>query len=164
MKHALLSLLIVAGLLACAPSLPAQQAQVPDAHKAAVYELFAVMQLETQYAAVVSDTLDIQINQNPTIAPYRQIMLDFFAKYMNWDSLKEDLAGIYMEVFSIDEVKDLTAFYRTPVGRKAALNVAKLTNKGAELGMKRVQAHLPELQQMIADEMKKNAENNAEKK
>ena len=99
--------------------------------------------------------IDIQLQQNPAIAPFKQVMLDFFSKYMSWESLKDDIAEIYLEEFSIQELKELTAFYKTPTGQKAALRVPQLMSKGGELGMRRVQEHMPELQEMIAKEAEK---------
>jgi uncharacterized protein len=99
--------------------------------------------------------VDMQIKANAQIAPFRQVMLDFFAKYMSWDAMKDDMAKIYVEEFTLQELKDLTAFYKTPTGQKAALRVPQLMNKGADLGMRRVQDHMPELQKAVQDEAKR---------
>ncbi len=45
-------------------------------------------------------------------------MKALFAKYMNWASLKDDMVKIYMAEFTAPELKELTAFYQTPVGKK----------------------------------------------
>lgn len=130
----------------------AQATKHTDAEIAAADELFKAMDLETVFSASIQRTVDMQIKQNPAIAPYRQVMLDFFAKYMSWASLKDDMAQIYMDEFSIDEIKELTAFYKTPVGHKVAQRLPELMGKGAEVGMRKVQQHMGELQQAIAAE------------
>ena len=154
-------------LLACSMlswSAMAQESQVDKAQLAAANELFLAMQLEKTFSNSIEMMMDLQIRQNPKIAPFRKVMMDFFSKYMSWDSLKDDMAKIYMAEFTTQELKELTAFYKTPVGVKAALKMPQLMNKGGELGMKRVQEHMTELQKMIADEAKRlEEEKNANK-
>ncbi len=94
--------------------------------------------------------LQVQVQQNPSIARYQQDMKAFFAKYMSWASLKDDMVTIYMAEFTELELKELTAFYQTPVGKKTVQRMPALMAKGAEMGQRRVQEHLPELQAAIA--------------
>ena len=74
------------------------------------------------------------------------------------------MAQIYVDAFTIQELKELTAFYATPVGKKAALLMPQLVAKGGELGMKRVQDNMAELQLMIAEKSKRMAEENTSDK
>lgn len=133
----------------------AQEAEISEEHLVAAHELLRAMLVDKTLGESIEKMVDVQIQQNPSIAPFRKVMLEFFSKYMSWESLKDDMAEIYAEEFSIQELKELTAFYRTPTGRKAALLLPQLMSKGAELGMRRVQEHMPELQQMIAKEAEK---------
>jgi len=48
--------------------------------------------------------------------------------------LYSEMAKIYMEEFTHDEVLDLLAFYSTPVGKKMADNSAILAQKGMSVG------------------------------
>lgn len=48
------------------------------------------------------------------------------------------------------------AFYRTPLGQKMVTRLPLLLQKGAALGQKAVQEHLPELQEEIAKKMKES--------
>ena len=133
----------------------AQETQGRQEHLAATHELLQAMHLDKTFEESMEKMIDVQLQQNPAIAPFKNVMLEFFSKYMSWESLKDDMAEIYLEEFSIQELKDLTAFYKTPTGQKAALRVPQLMSKGAELGMRRVQEHMPELQEMIAKEAAK---------
>ena len=108
------------------------------------------MDMQAVLTQSVDQMLDMQIKQNPAIAPYQQEMKDFFAKYMSWQSLKDDIIGIYASEFTEAEMNEMNRFYQTPVGKKALQKTPLLLAKGAELGQKRVQEHLPELQQAIA--------------
>ncbi|MFL6527275.1 MAG: DUF2059 domain-containing protein [Chthoniobacterales bacterium] len=112
--------------------------------------LLQLMDMQAVLTQSVDQMLDMQIKQNPAIAPYQQEMKDFFAKYMSWQSLKDDIIGIYASEFTEAEMNEMNRFYQTPVGKKALQKTPLLLAKGAELGQKRVQEHLPELQQAIA--------------
>ena len=115
-------------------------------------ELLEAVQLKVTFNETVNQSIDAQIKSNPLLAQYKEVMLKFFFKYMSWDSLKDEIAKIYASEFTSQELKELTTFYKTPVGKKAALLLPHLMNKGAELGMKRVQEHMPELRKMVEDE------------
>jgi hypothetical protein len=155
MKYKLLLAALLCSLAVWVNSSAAQEAKSDKAHLAAAHELFQAMQFEKTFAKTIEATVDMQVKANPMIAPYKKVMMEFFSKYMSWSSLKADMAKIYISEFTIQEIRELTAFYRTPVGTKAALRMPELMRKGGDLGMKRVQKHMPELQQMIAAEMAK---------
>jgi hypothetical protein len=114
-------------------------------HRRAAESVLELMDMETVLAQAVDQTLKAQIQANPAIAPYEQQMRAFFAKYMSWASLKSDFVTIYANEFTEDELNQIAAFYRTPVGRKAVQKLPVLLAQGAALGSQRVQDHLPEL-------------------
>jgi len=149
---------LVCSLVVCADSAIAQKTDNNKAHLAAAHDLLKTMQSERTFGESIEVMLDLQLKQNPLIAPYRDTMFKFFTKYMSWNSMKDEMAQIYVEAFTIRELRELTAFYKTPVGTKAVLLIPQLMNKGGELGMKRVQEHMHEFQQMIAEESKRLAE------
>jgi len=39
---------------------------------------------------------------------------------LRWESVKEDMISVYTQEFTEQELKKLTAFYQTPVGKKAS--------------------------------------------
>jgi hypothetical protein len=123
-------------------------------HRKAVESLFALMEMESLLSQSIDQMLAMQVQQNPALAPYQAQMKAFLGKYMSWASLKEDMAKIYMAEFSESELNELTKFYQTPVGKKAVRKMPALMAKGAEMGQKRVQDHLPELQAALAADKK----------
>ena len=142
-----LSLPLLAALaLLCPTFLRADDAS----HHAAAETLLGLMDMPRVMSQSVDSMLDAQVKQNPAIAPYQAQMKAFFAKYMSWDSMKTDMVKLYEDEFSEAELKELITFYQTPVGKKTIQKMPLLLAKGAELGQKRVQEHLPELQAAIA--------------
>ncbi len=115
-------------------------------HRKAVDALFDLMEMDSLLSQSVDKMLEMQVQQNPQLVPYQAKMKAFLNKYMSWASLKEDMAKLYMAEFSESEINELTKFYQTPLGKKTVKKMPALMTKGAEIGQKRVQEHLPELQ------------------
>lgn len=118
-------------------------------HRAAAEGLLNLMDMDKMMAQSVDQMLQMQMKQNPSIAPFEQQMRSFLNKYMSWASMKDDMVSIYVSEFTEQELKDLTAFYQTPLGKKTVAKMPQLMVKGAELSQKRMQEHLPELQAAI---------------
>jgi hypothetical protein len=139
-------------VLACMTALTAGSARADEAsHRKSAMELFQQMDMAKVLNASMEASLKVQVQSNPAIARYEPQLRAFFAKYMSWESIQEDFAKLYMKAFSEAEMKQLVAFYKTPVGKKALSEMPSLMQQGAELGMERVQAHMGELQAMLQD-------------
>jgi hypothetical protein len=81
-------------------------------------------------------------------------MNTYLKKYISWDVLKPDLTMMYAREFTEAELKQLTAFYKTPLGMKLNEKQPLLMQTGMNIGQQAVAAHQGELQQMIAEVMK----------
>lgn len=135
-------------LLALALAAPASAAP-SAAHLAAAEELL----LATDMKKVLSDAIDIsmqaQLAANPALVPFEGVMREFLAKYMSWESLRPDMLNLYAEAFTEKELKQITAFYQTPAGRKAASLTPELMAKGSMIGQQKVLDHQAELMDMV---------------
>ncbi len=118
-------------------------------HRAAAESLLNLMDMDKMMSQSVDQMLQIQIKQNPSLAQYETQMRAFLNKYLSWASMKDDMLNIYTTEFTEDELKQLTAFYQTPLGKKTVQKMPALMQKGAEISQKRLQEHLPELQAAI---------------
>lgn len=118
-------------------------------HRAAADSLLNLMDMDKMMSQSVDQMLQIQVKQNPSLAQYETQMRSFLNKYLSWASMKDDMLNIYTSEFSEDELKQLTAFYQTPLGKKTVSKMPALMQKGAEISQKRLQEHLPELQAAI---------------
>jgi hypothetical protein len=140
-------------LLAVVPMSHAQDQN--SAHYKAAEQMLNLMDMPTVLKKSVDEMVAMQVQQNPSIAPYEAVMKEFLGKYMSWDSLKADMIKIYMDEFTESELGELNRFYQTPVGRKTVEKMPVLMTKGAQLGGQRVQQHMPELQAAITAEAQK---------
>lgn len=139
-------------LLALALLQPISARADEASHRKAAEALLGMMGMETLLGQSVDQMLAIQVQQNPALAPFQGQMKTFLGKYMSWASLKDDMTTVYMGEFSEAELNDLIKFYQTPLGKKTVQRMPALMAKGAEMGQKRVQEHLPELQAAIQAE------------
>ena len=121
----------------------------------AAYELFDSVDMKGTLDATMEKMMQLQLQQNPALLPYRGVMQSFLRKYLSYESLRDELAKIYSEEFSEGELHEITQFYKTQTGQKALKKIPLLTEKGAQLGMSRVQGHLPEFKAMIEAEAKR---------
>jgi hypothetical protein len=111
--------------------------------------------MEKALSGAIEQMLNIQLKQNPTLAPYKGVMLNFFSKYMSYQSMKPELVDMYGNAFSAGELREITAFYQTPVGRKSMQLMPELMAKGSQIGAQRIQANMGEFKNMMAAEAEK---------
>lgn len=111
--------------------------------------LLSTIGMDTVLEQTISQMLDIQLQQNPALAPFKQVLLRFFNKHMSYESLKPEMVAIYSEAFTSTELKEINAFYKTPAGSKTIEKMPELMAKGGQIGAKRVQDNIQELQEMI---------------
>lgn len=139
---------LLAVLLAAAPA-AAQPAPVSPTHRAAALELLEAMRVSEALQLSIETVLQAQMQSNPELRPVESVMRDFFARYMSWENLKEGYAEIYSRAFTEPELREMTAFYRTPTGQKLARATPQLMREGSELGQRAVQEHMDELQEAV---------------
>jgi hypothetical protein len=140
---ALLAVLLAGGRAA------AQPAPASPSHRAAALALLEAMRVSEALQLSNETVLQAQMQSNPELRPVESVMRDFFARYMSWENLKEGYADIYSRAFTEPELREMTAFYRTPTGQKLARATPQLMREGSELGQRAVQEHMDELQEAV---------------
>jgi hypothetical protein len=140
-------------VLGCALLLPARAAAQdttrttpPTAGQlAAARELLEVMHLAEVSAVAVRVALDEQIRANPQLEPFRAAMLEWGAEIFAGEEAKTAYATLYAGAFTEADLRQLVAFYRTPLGQRLANSQAALAAKGAEIGRSLATAHQADL-------------------
>ena len=126
-----------------------------QSHRKAAENLLTVMEVGKSLPKIAQEVVETQLQQNPQLAPQRDILQRFLNKYLNWDSVKEDTITAYTQEFTEPELKKLTEFYKTPVGKKASEKMPKLAFISGQIGLRQAQAHQTELRQMIEEQKNK---------
>jgi uncharacterized protein len=114
-------------------------------------ELLRTMNLERVTMAGMSAALEMQLQKNPALLPYRDVYLTWARKHLTWNAIGPKLAAVYAESFTESELRDLIAFYKTPTGQKALTEFPILYQKGAEVGQKVAKDHVEDLENMIRE-------------
>ena len=123
-----------------------------NSHRQAAEKILSIGGMEKALNQSMEQMLNLQIQRNSSLAPYKGVMLQFLKKYMSYENLKDDLIVIYMEEFTEKELLEILAFYETPTGLKCIEKMPQLMSKGAQLGVARVQQNIGDLQEMIRAE------------
>ncbi|HTU16556.1 MAG TPA: DUF2059 domain-containing protein [Gemmataceae bacterium] len=148
------SLSVTASLVVLTIIVPCTRAD-EKSHRQAAEELLQTMGVEKQMDSAITQSLAVQIKQNPALTPYKEVMRKFLSKHLSYAALKDDLIQIYVDEFTEPELQQITAFYKTPAGKKLADKGPALMGKGMKLGMERVAKNQEELKKMIQDEANK---------
>lgn len=127
-------------------------------HKELVEQLFTIMNLENGYNLTLEEMIDIQVQSEPMLKPVKQVLSDFFHKYVSWDVIKPELTRLYMDQFNEGELRDLVGFFSTPVGILWLEKSQDMAMKVMELSQNIVNKHQDELEKMIIDELTRRAE------
>lgn len=136
---------VLAACLALAAASPAHAA----GKRVEAERLFQAMDMQASLDAAINMSLESEIKANPALEPYRGVMLEFFRKYMSYESLKPEFIKVYEDAFTEEELAQIRAFQESPVGKKSMRLMPELMAAGAKVGQERVQAHIGELKAMI---------------
>ncbi|MEK1942013.1 MAG: DUF2059 domain-containing protein [Pseudomonas sp.] len=72
-------------------------------------------------------------------------------KAVAWDKLKPDMVKLYTTSFSEQELKDLIAFYQSPLGKKVQETMPRVTAQSAQMAQAKLEAAVPEVNKLLAD-------------
>jgi len=146
MKRRLAALIIILSFVA-GGRLFAQQRL--SSHDQAVMDLIKVTKVEQQMATSTEAVADAMTKGNPVLMPFRDVIVEWASKYLTWNAMLPEVAKLYKETFTESEVRELIAFYQTPVGQKVLAKLPEVTQKAFSIGSTIGQAHSDELRQMI---------------
>ena len=121
-------------------------------HRMAAENLLIVMEVDKSLPKIAEQVVENQIQQNPQLAPQREVFKQFFTKYLNWGSVKDETITAYTQEFTEPELKKLTEFYKTPLGKKANEKMPQLAFIAGQIGLKKAQANQAELRQMVEEQ------------
>jgi hypothetical protein len=143
-----LSLTVASSASAQAPAATPAPTPTPGQTKAAT-ELMQVMHADKTLRDAISASIDVQIQNNPAMVPYRSAMQQFANKYVTWDAIGPQLTAVYAQVFTESELKELIMFYKSPIGQKLASQQATLAAQSQAISLAVLQAHQAELVQLL---------------
>jgi hypothetical protein len=98
--------------------------------------------------------MEIPAAQRPVVDKYFARLATLLQEELSWSRMKEPMVEVYDRVYTRQEVEDLTAFYRTPVGRKMIEKMPELVGASQAVMQERMKVLLPKVQQISAEMQK----------
>lgn len=118
-------------------------------HLQEVETLFRLTQMERKVNEGIDTLLALQLRQSPELAPRESVVRGFLERNIGWQALRSDLTALYLAAFTEEELKQMNAFYVTPVGQKVLTRVPELVEERNRLAAQRLKEHIGELQQAL---------------
>ncbi len=140
---------ILATVLLLVAAAPSAADEAADSHRTAAAELLVLMDADSQMMGGAQAIADTMLQQNPTLRPFRDVLLEWATRYLTWEKFEVKLVDMYVDVFTESELREMIAFYNTPTGRKSVEMGPTLMQRGAMLGGEVASEHAAELEAMI---------------
>lgn len=118
-------------------------------HDQAALEFLEAIGIEKIVAEISAALASNLIRSNPPLAPHRDVIVAWSNKYVTWEATAPELVKIYTKAFTEPELKEITRFYGTPIGRKMAAHLPGLMESAAAAGGRLAGAHITDLQKML---------------
>lgn len=164
-------------ILSCAPAFSLAAAPVPSADPtvvAATRDMLAALkvrdmmtnmlaQMEQRMPAQVRSTMTASINANPNLSAEQKAeqlkKLDeatkaaaaqahaLFADPTLVDDMIAEMVPLYAETYTLDEIRQLTAFYSSPLGQKMQAKMPELMGRSLEISQR---VMMPRIQKAMA--------------
>ena len=121
-----------------------------------VYEMFEAQGMQDQMNRIMLVMIQNQLQATPALKKYQNDLILFYMKNISYDVLKKDLARIYLKHFTVTEIREITRFYRSPVGKKMKDVSASVLLEANELSRTRIEKAIPEFLQEMQKKGKLN--------
>lgn len=86
----------------------------------------------------------------------RKALRDFMAAHFRYEEMEPEFARAYADVFTEQELRELAAFYRTPLGRRVVETQPEIMAATQRIAMDRMQTLMPQLMQAIMEAMEED--------
>ena len=148
-------ILAAALLLAAAPA--AAQPEPPADEAAAARDVLQAMSMREMIPRTMESMLEMQ-DEEQMSPRVRQMIVDFMNEHFTWEKLEPRYIRIYTDVYTLDELRGLAAFYRTPLGQRVVATMPELGKRSQQVGMEAVQEFLPRLMEAVMEDALKEME------
>jgi uncharacterized protein len=155
------SLAFCASLAVAAPATRDAKGKPADAKTALAMQVLAVtnfdqliQSMRTQVAASIEQNAGIAnqcVAAQPTFTEFGKALSDKLTETLMSSDFKVDVAAVYAETFDEGELREIIAFYKTPLGQKLIARMPELTQKSIQISQDRIRAIAPDLQKITEE-------------
>jgi uncharacterized protein len=161
MRRAIFAVFVAAAVLAASPLKAQSPTTAPAENLAAARELVQVMKATEQFKALLPTIFEglkpAFVQGRPEMAKDYDAIMPIIIKgaSQRLNAFGDMLAGIYAQNFSVDELHDLTAFYRSPTGQKLIARQPVIARASMAAGQQFGQSLVADLKEQITEELRK---------
>lgn len=124
--------------------------EVETSHRKAAAELLEAMGSEQTSMTAAKALAEDKLRANPLMEPYRDLLMTWIEKSLSWERVRPQMIDIYSAAYTEGELRELIAFYKSPIGRKVLEKTPILVRQGEQAGQDLIAENQAELQQMLA--------------
>jgi uncharacterized protein len=144
-------LMAVVAALACAAPAAAQGEPTPGEAQA-VRELLEVSRTRENFIRGMELGLE-QGGMGEMTPAIRNVMREFMDEHFRYEDLEPEFIQVYADAFTEEEIRGLTAFYRTPLGQRVVETLPEITAASQRIVMERLETAMPQLMQRMMEVM-----------
>ncbi|MVN22853.1 DUF2059 domain-containing protein [Mucilaginibacter arboris] len=132
-------------------NLKAQDTTYTPARLKAAQEMLNATDQKSRFQTSMNTSIKLQELKLPEDkrAGFEEVMHQFLNKYLTWDIISEKMCKLYAAEFTTEELQQLAAFYKTPVGKKFGSKQTEIFFKAEQIGQQIALAHKDELKTMF---------------
>ncbi|GDY26887.1 DUF2059 domain-containing protein [Agarivorans sp. Toyoura001] len=116
---------------------------------APINDLLELNNSEQQMQIIRTNLNKALIRQNPPLSKFEPVLNQWAETYLTWDEMKPKIAEVYLKHFTDEELEQLVAFYKTPVGQKSQALNATLIRETALASAMVAKGHHKKLEEML---------------
>ena len=129
-----------------------------DSHRQAVDEMLSISRVDKMIEPMMENVMSVMQQQMsqveipedkmPIVEKYNQKIIDTLRQEMRWERMKDDFVNLYLEVYTEEEIRGLTEFYKSPLGQKMLDKMPELMQASLQISQGLLQQTLPKIQQL----------------
>jgi uncharacterized protein len=105
--------------------------------------------MRQQVSASIEQSMGIAgscASSQPVFGEFTQALADKLSDALTSADFKVDVASVYAETFDEQELRDIIAFYQSPLGRKMLAKMPELMQRSTQISQERIKAIMPDVQ------------------
>ena len=101
-------------------------------------------QVDAMFAQTVQQ-MNLAEDKKAEAEKYQQRLNVIMKEELSWNKLKGQFVDVYVDVFSEEELEELVAFYKSPLGQKLIVKMPQLMQESMGLAQKQMQSIIPKI-------------------
>ncbi|HEX6039749.1 DUF2059 domain-containing protein [Longimicrobium sp.] len=146
-------LILALALVLCAALPAAAQPDPSPGEMQAVREFLDAMRMREMLPRTIEAILDSGAMTEELPDDFVEIMREFFAEHFKYEDLEPGFVRMYTDLFTEQELRDMTAFYQTPAGRRLVELTPEISARTQQITGEVMEEAMPALMQLMMERM-----------